>query len=194
MGFRLSFIATKGMNRADALAALNLYDTGEAVSLETMSWVCADLPDQWFLVLTDTFDFPTPERMAAVSVGGAAIACSVDEHVMYSVARGYREGLAVWSIDHDGGEKGVRHLDVAGDPPPEWPAVRERLSKEQDNEGGEDALVDWLFDAPAELAYALCGYRYDEEDVKGQTIAFTRVAEERRPGRGGFLGRLFGRG
>ena len=190
MSFHLSWIAVKGLDKAGVLDALGLAETPEDEEPFYSKEEVAELPSGWVIILSQDFMYPTPERLAALSAGGAALACSIDERVMYSVARGYADGKAVWSADHDGGEKGLYHLDVAGSPPPELAEVRTRLTAQQDMEGGEDAEVDFVYELPAELSLALCGYRFDPDE---EGPAFTPLEPAKKAKGGGFLSKLFGR-
>ncbi len=110
---------------------------------------------------------------------------------MFSVVRGYERGESVFAIEHDGGQQGVRHMETAGTLPAEWPAILDRLSRDQDAEDAGDNEVDFLFDAPLDLAKALCGYRHDEVWPEGQEPDITSLAEKKSPG---LIGRLFGKG
>jgi hypothetical protein len=184
----LSWIAVKGPSKDVVLSELGLIEVPPDVEAFHSKHAMAELPSGWLIILAKDFNYPTPRRMAAVSAGGMALACSIDERVMYSVARLYEEGRAVWSVDHNGGEKGLYHLDVAGDPPPELAAIRARATVEQDAEG-EDADVDVVFDVPTELSLALCGYRFDPQ-VDGP--AFKALKEAKAAG-GGWLAKVFGR-
>jgi hypothetical protein len=173
MGFSISWIAVKGVDKGEALTRLGVVDTGEEAEEDAYDFSFAALPDGWLLILSDDFNYPNAERMAAISTGGEAIAFVVEEHVMYSAARCYRDGSLIWSIDHDGGDKGVHHLDVAGDPPPELGPIHERLSQEQAEEDAGDAMADCIFDVPVELSEALCGYRHDQVRPEGEELTFT---------------------
>ena len=94
------------------------------------------------------------------------------------------------SVDHNGGEKGLYHLDVAGDPPPELASIRASVVVEQDAEGGEDADVDLMFDVPTELSLTLCGYRFDPQE---EGPPFKALEEVKKAAGGGWLAKLFGR-
>lgn len=77
-------------------------------------------------------------------------------------------------------------LATTGEPPPELDAIRIRLKSQQDAEGGEEADVDFMFDAAPDLVAALSGY----ERNRGTPIGLTRLQPIRR----GFLKSLLGRG
>lgn len=187
MGQAVGWVGIKGMGHWDILNVLNLVESpGDP---KAHASICA-MPNGWTIVLTSDFGYPTPERMAAVSANGRAIALSAEEHVMFSVVRGYEDGKAIFAIEHDGGQFGNRHISAAGTLPPEWPAILKRLSAEQDEEDSGAAEVDCLFDAPLDLAQALCGYRHDEVWPDGQEPIETFLADRKKPG---LLSRLFGR-
>lgn len=185
----LSWIAVKGPSKDVILSELGLIEVPPDVEPFYSKHAMAESPSGWVIILAENFNYPTPKRMAAVSVGGTALACSIDERVMYSVARLYEDGKAVWSVDHNGGEKGLYHLDVAGDPPPEFAPIRARVVAEQDAEGGENADVDLVFDVPTELSLTLCGYRFDPQ-VEGPAF---KALEEAKAAGAGWLARLFRR-
>jgi hypothetical protein len=185
MNISISWIAIKGIETGDVLQALGLK---LAADRDRRSREYVHVMDGWTIVLSMDFNFPTPERMAAVSAGGIAIGCSMDNRVMFSVARGYAYGQAVWAIEHDGGQKGSSHLAVAGDPPPEWAAVRQHAERQQAEEDAQAAEVDFVFEAPMDLALALSGYRFDE---CAETPLEFRPLVRKASGDGG-LGKFFG--
>jgi hypothetical protein len=187
MSAPVGWIGVQGMDRERILEATGLVEAQPGKRLKASMW---SLPNGWTFVLTVDFDFPTPERMAALSAEGRAVALSADDRPMFSVVRGYERGKALFAIEHDGGQQGVRHMETAGMLPAEWPAILDRLSREQDDEDAGDADVDCLFDAPLELAKALCGYRHDEVWPEGQEPDMTSLAEKKSSG---LIGRLFGK-
>ncbi|HVY34209.1 MAG TPA: hypothetical protein VG960_07285 [Caulobacteraceae bacterium] len=188
MNFCLSWIAIKGPSKASVLQVLGLTEVAADVQPLQSKYEVAELPSGWTVILAADFNYPSPARMAAVSLGGKALACSINERTMYSVARFYEDGKAVWSVDHDGGEKGVYHLDVAGDPPSELTEVRARLTARQDEKGGEDSDTDYLIELSGELSQVLCGYHFDPQEAAPPFTPLQKVG-----GRGGgWLRKLFG--
>jgi hypothetical protein len=183
----VGWIAVEGMARDGMLEALGLVEAPDAPKPKAS--ICS-LPNGWSVLLTLDFGFPTPERMALLSAEGTAIAVSADDGSMFSVVRGYEHGKAVFAIEHDGGSQGARHMETAGKVPPEWAAILEQASREQDEEDKGAAEVDYLFDAPMALAFALCGYRHDKPWPEGPQHEMTLLAAKKGQG---ILGRLFGR-
>ncbi len=109
------------------------------------------------------FDWASPQRIADASAGAFAIGCAIEEHVMFSGLRAYRDGKSAWAVVHDA-SNGIYDLTVSGSALPGLDAIRERLTREQDDEGAAEAGVDTMFDAPVELGAAVCRFRHDEID------------------------------
>ncbi len=170
MGLNAAWIAVKGVGKAEAFERLGLIDTGEPADEGDWALSYAELPTGWLLILRPEPGYLDEKAMGPLSTGGEAILFVLSETVMYSMVQGYADGEGLWSIEHDGGGKGVLHLDVAGSPPPELRAVRDRLMALQAEEGGEEADVDHVFGVPAELISALCGFRVDDADLPEMTL------------------------
>ncbi len=77
--------------------------------------------------------------------------------IMFSGAQGYLRGERQWSVVHYRDEN--RELDVAGDPPAAFGPIRDRLTREQEQDDG----ADFIFEVPLELVAAVCGLRPDED-------------------------------
>ncbi len=68
------------------------------------------------------------------------------------------------------------HLAADGTPPPLLDTIHTEMKAAQDEQGGADADVDWLFEVPLMLATALSGFRHDEEALlSGETLSFTEL-------------------
>ena len=104
---------------------------------------------------------------------------------MVSRATGWKDGQLRWSVTHDAQQDRL-HLDVQGEPPPEFAAIRDQKLAEQ---AAGDSDVDYLFDIPVETARRLTGYRHDE-DIPGLSGAVFEVLAP--PKRASFLKRMFG--
>jgi len=161
MGYSLSWVALKGANLQTACAALGLRATGRREETAESKIVGAELPTGWCLIRFDRSEMEDRE-LARLSRLGEVVCCFVEDHVMVSWASGWHEGKKVWSVAHDC-EKGRFHLDIEGEVPAELKGIAERLIAEQQAAGGEKADVDHVYDAPAELAKELTGYRHDQE-------------------------------
>ncbi|MDB5460327.1 MAG: hypothetical protein JWO72_2068 [Caulobacteraceae bacterium] len=202
MGITASWIAARGIDKAEVFARLGYVDTGEAAD-DDFELSYAQLPSGWLVVLIPGYRDPSWDRMEALCAGGEAMSCTISETVMYSLAHGYRDGRHVWSVEHHGGDMGTYHLDVWGSPPPELEPIRLRQMAKQEEDDAGDVRVDHIFDVPAELTYALCGYRADGQAMPGgeppMTLLRDPEAGRRAPREGGggvfkTLARWFGRG
>jgi hypothetical protein len=154
-----------------------------------------EAPGGWLLFLSRNLDDAFKGRLLRLTALGPAVACVVEEHVMYSEARGYEAGREIWRASHNS-EKGIYNLDASGDLPAFFARVRDELREQQDEAGGEDADVDLIFDIPQRLAREICGFQLGEEEPAGFRDSELRKAKASAAGgdrSGGFLSRLFGR-
>ncbi len=187
MGMSISWIGIRGLAQEQIMDVLGLTQApSDAKRPKASLW---SMPNGWTVVLTADFSYPTPERMAALSAEGTAIALSADDRVMVSCIRGYAHGKAVFAIEHDGGNHGSHHMAVAGTPPARWAELRERLAKVQDREDAGESVVDYMFEAPAMLARMICGYRQDRPWREGQAPETIALIDRKGAG---LLRRLFG--
>jgi hypothetical protein len=160
MGLSISWIGVRGLSREDILQRLEVVDTGRADESDSAELALAELMAGWTVIRSQDFDFPRPKLLAKLSQDAEVVAAQMEEHVMFSAARGFRDGRQVWSLVHDPNH-GLSSLVVDGDPPAALAAISSRLQKRQAAEGGEEADVDFILDAAPELVGKLCGYRPD---------------------------------
>ena len=89
MGHSLGWVAVHGADPQSVLAVLHLRGTGER----------EDIPES---AVTQRRDYSMDaELMKALSTGSEAIACFLEEHVMYSRAIAWEDGREVWSLTHE---------------------------------------------------------------------------------------------
>ena len=166
MGYSLSWLAVRGKPVDVVLGQLGLRGTGTREEIPESPIVGAELPGGWYLVLSNKdVQFLDDNVLSKMSAGCEVVTCFVEEHVMYSEAKGWEGGKAKWSVTHDA-EKGLDHLQPTGEVPAAFGPIHERLRAELET-AGENA-VDFLFDVPAELAKVQTGFRHDE-DCPGAT-------------------------
>jgi len=194
VGFSASWFSVQGASREDVLAALDLQPTGKQDDFPDFRVCISALPGNWLLVWYDR-DLKIAFKMAAeLSRLGPAVACAIEEHVMFQEARGYADGDEVWRVTHNPNEgESLYHLETAGEPPAQFAKIHADLKAEQDAEGGEDADVDLICDVPLELAKSICGFKHDEDLPDG--VVFEELGRRKNaPGsaKPGFLARLFG--
>jgi hypothetical protein len=163
MGISASWIAVKGVAEADALVRLGLVEPDEDLDLESLAFQFVRPGGDWLVLMAPDDEELAAEPLAELSRAGEVLACVVDDELGYSAVQGYAGGRAAWSVIHNGGEEGLAHLEVTGDPPPAFHEIHARLSALQAEEDEDsDAAVGHIFALPAELAFAVCGYRAQE--------------------------------
>lgn len=171
MGVSGSWIAFQSLSKEEALARTSLRDTGRPGTSPEAPVSGAELPNGWYLIFFD-HESLAGQRLEPLSSGCRIIACDFEEHAMVSSAASYENGRRQWEISHCTDPYDLR---VEGTPPPEFAAVRDRLSEEQDDAGGQDADVDFFFDIPLQTAQAICGYSYEVAEFDWGEPAFTRL-------------------
>ena len=198
MGFSNSWFAVQGWSRDEALTELGLELGPEIGDWPGRSFAIGELSDGWLLFMTGSLDEAFEPRFAALSMRGPAVACSIEEHVMYQEARGYRNGAEVWRMVHDPARgESLYHLETAGEPPEQFDRIRSAAIEAQDKAGGEDAGVDFVSDVPLDLAKSICGFKHDDDwprELSFFEVRRMRPAKAQRASGPGILARLFGRG
>jgi hypothetical protein len=153
MGYSLSWLAVKGKSPEAVRDELGFCPTGRREEFPESELSAAEMPNGWYLIVSDRTEQVCPDAalQRLSSAGGELITCFIEEHVMASKATGWKDGQMKWSVTHDC-QKDRRHLDVQGEPPPEFAAIRDKLlAKDKPGE------VDYIFDIPVETAKSVAG-------------------------------------
>jgi hypothetical protein len=179
VGFAVSWIAVRAA-KASVLEALALTDTGRTETVPESAVCGSELPDGWYLVFLNRFDhiLAKPKNLERVSTLASVVTCQVEEHVMVSEASLFENGRRVWRVLHNA-QDNIYHIQTEGDLPSGFGAILQRERQQQDEEGGEDAQVDYLFEVPVELAMSICKYRHDLEQFDWGQPTYT-VLEARK--------------
>lgn len=154
MGASLSWYAVRGKPPGAVLQEFGVKNAGK--THRKTPFRGGVLPSGWFLLIHGRHEF-TRDEVRRLSRGGEAVACFVEEHVMVSRAAAWKDGEQVWCVAHDA-QEGDEHLDVEGEPPAAFAAIRDRLTKQQEEEGG----ADFIFNIPIDLAKEITGYSHEE--------------------------------
>jgi hypothetical protein len=194
MGYSLSWLAVKGKSPQVVRDELGFHPTGAREEIPESDLSAAEMPNGWYLIVANH----SGEQVASdammqklSSSGGELVTCFVEEHVMASKATGWKDGQMKWSVTHDC-QKSRQHLDVQGEPPAEFAAIRDRLLAKD-----KPGQVDYIFNIPVEIAQSVAGYRHDR-DVPGLTgdvfevLAGTVERTSAEPKKSSFFKRLFG--
>jgi hypothetical protein len=177
MGYSLSWLAVKGKPAHLVRTELGFRPTGEREEFAEAEISSVETPTGWYIIISNhTGQVASDEVMQKLSSSGCElVTCFVEEHVMMSGATGWKDGRMKWSVDHDC-QKGERHLDVQGEPTPEFPAIRDAWFAKTDPE------VDYIFEIPVETAKSITGYRHDENipGLSGDVFeVLERVSEQK---------------
>ena len=196
MGLTLSWVAVSGLGKDEVLARLDLEDSGEPAEFyRRRAQTCADLPNGWVLLARGEIDDFKAAELATLSQGARLLSAYCSETVMFSGASGWTDGVRQWAVDHNP-ERGLSDLGVAGEPPPELAAILAQARAVQEEEGGDEADVDVVFDVPKDLVSAFCGWHPDRDNEDWGEIEFTRLrraGESDAPPKRSWLAKLLGR-
>jgi hypothetical protein len=164
MGYSLSWIAVKGKSPQAVRDEFSFRMTDKREEIPESDLSAVEMPSGWYLIVSNhTEQVVSDAAMRRLSSTGCElVTCFVEEHVMVSRATGWKDGQLRWAVTHDA-QRGLLHLDVQGEPPAEFAAIRDRKLAEQ---RADDGTCDFLFDIPVETARSTAGYRHDE-DVPG---------------------------
>jgi hypothetical protein len=177
MGYSLSWFAVRGKSPELVLSQLELHATGTREEIPESPIVAAELPDGWYLVLSNQDTrFVEDASLRRISAGCEVVSCFVEEHVMCSEARGWKDGKELWSVCHDA-QVGIDNLEKMGALPSTFSSIHTRLLAEREKAGAQAA--DFLFDVPVELAKAETGFRHDEDCPGGKEDPFELLATGR---------------
>lgn len=154
MGASLSWFAVRGKTPESVLQHFGLKNVGK--EYRDTPFCGGELPSGWYLVNHGRHEF-TDDEARRLSRDCEVVACFVEEHVMVSSAAHWKNGAQIWSVTHDAGE-GDGHLEVRGQPPAGFAAICDRLTKQQEDEGG----ADFIFNIPVDSAKEMTGYSHEE--------------------------------
>jgi hypothetical protein len=192
VGLSVSWICARGVDRAAAFEALGLVETGEPADIWEAPFSYAERPDGWLTISTTNADWLLPQKVKALSSGGLAVGCFLEEHVMYSGACAYEHGARLWWLTHEPDE-GLTHLDSGGDLPAEFERVKAEALQRQEREEPAPMQVDHVFDVPMLLTAKVCGFRADEYPPEAQFFALREINPPRPRGLFGKIAGLFRR-
>lgn len=192
MGYALSWAAQKAGSLQTMCSVLGLRPTGKHEEIAESEFVGAQLLSEWHIVLFNR-NIIDDSSLKELSRSGDVIYCFVEDHVMFSSASAWNKGKEIWRVVHDGGEKGVLHLETTGNPPEQFEEVRMKLCSEQEAADRDNIKVDHVYEIPSELAKQLVGFHHDEDTpgLVGEAFEVLERVEKMTPKSA--LGKLFGR-
>lgn len=179
MGLDLCWIGVPARSRKRLLDWFGLEPAGEASDELGAPFTFAETPDGWVVLTARTHGFDLDEALAGVSSScGFAVGGEVVEGATFSRTVASRGGQRLWSVSYNEGAPGG--LDAAGDTPVEFEGIKTRLTAQEASAPHE---VSYLFEAPAELAAYLTGYRPGEDQGLEWTVLQKRQAKGDPAGR-----------
>lgn len=167
MGHALSWIATRGLDKDLLHSRLQLSATGTPALKRDLRAQSREQPDGWRLVILGCAEHPflKDSHLAALSQGCTALACNVEEHVMFSSAEQWTDGRCLWRLRHQG-DIGLHNLEVLGDPPDSFRKIESDCRKRQATDT-EQPPVDFTFEIPLLVAKSIVMFKHDESDWEG---------------------------
>jgi hypothetical protein len=135
-------------------------DTGRVDEANEEPFSIAYLPSGWSIIWSNSFEYASRPDVIRRSSAAKMLGCHVEEHVMFSSCHAAQAGEMVWNVWHDA-QKGIYDIHSTGSVPKEFDGIAATQKEQQDAHGGSKSEVDYLIDAPIDLAAAITGYRYD---------------------------------
>jgi hypothetical protein len=185
MGYSIAWVAVKGLSDAVAAERLGLLPTDEFCDYAKQDLAGLPMPNGWLLLVARGCDHWILDAtvLTALSTDCELVACSVEEHVMFSSSESWANGKRIWRVVHDAQES-IDHLSSVGELPADFAATRALYAREQEAEGGKEADVDCYFEIPLVLAKDRVGFKHDEGPSADPDAAF-RVYKEASSSRTG---------
>ena len=173
MSFSLVWFAAQGISKDEFLDRAAFEDTGEVDEYFEQDHSGGELPDGWYVIVSNDFTLLEPAKLAKWSVGARLVVAVIHEGTMNSLASEWRDGKQVWSVSHDGSDGGEQ-LDVEGDLPDVFEELKAEAIAAQAESEKEGGGVDFVFDIPIDLAAEITGFRHDElgfdDDIEPFTV------------------------
>ncbi len=167
MGFRISWIARRGLSSAELLATFDCEPTGERHEFPDVGFYLLQLPGvaggPWSVLIADgseNFAELTPSHAQALSAGTETLSFWCSDTTMSTEMLCHRDQGRIWSIEYDCEDESKRPA-IGGEIPAVAHDLLARLQEQQraSDEAGDD--VDHIYDLTSALGRALVGFRHD---------------------------------
>ena len=153
LGFRMSWLAVKGVPLSTLVGRAGWSDTGDTLECMDTGLYGIALTGGWSLVAGDGSEFMeklTADQAKGLSTGTVAVFLTLDEGSMCAAISGFEAGTEIWAVEYDG-YSGVSAPVVRGAAPNSLPEIVARFRDEQARAGGEKAGVDFMWEIAPEL-------------------------------------------
>jgi hypothetical protein len=163
MGYAVSWLAVKDAVSEQLLRDLGLMPTGESAHYGDALFTGRALSTGWFILFINECDhqFVQPRSLAFISKTSDVMACSIEEHVMWSTSELWHNGAQVWRVEHDA-QKSMCHIRPSGLLPDGYSAIETEFTEKQKQAGGEGSDTDYFFEIPLQTARSVAGFKHDE--------------------------------
>jgi hypothetical protein len=171
MGYSVCWIGFHGISKPDACAVAGYRDTGEPDEERESAVSAARISDRWSVVNFNNNMFPEiaeTDSLALLSKNRAILLCQVSERMMASGVALWRDGEQVWEITHEL-DKSADNCEVTGLPPEVFHGIFEAAEAKKHRISGTQDDFDVFFDVPNDVAQAIVGYKYNQDDDPGFT-------------------------
>ncbi len=161
MGLKVAWIAVRNKPLDQVVSDLDLARTGEHEELAEAEYSTVTMPSGWVVIINcfAAGDFILSKPLGRVKTGAEMLTCYHHEGTMMSQLAAFQGGLEIWSVTHDC-EKGRDDLQVVGEPPEPFAAIRADLMTQQRSAADN---CDYFFDLPKQLGKAITGFCADED-------------------------------
>ncbi|GCE82490.1 hypothetical protein [Komagataeibacter diospyri] len=166
-GYVVTAFAFHGINRVTVCARMGLTDTSTPQDdTRPAPTAIGSLPDGWTVVLCNDPAMARAHaaRLATYSAGATVVTCMVDERRYESVTCFHHDGTQIWSVIHHGQGAGPHDLTITGTPPALLHETIAAMDREETESGYPPGMLDFYFDIPVEVMFALTGFRYCQRD------------------------------
>jgi hypothetical protein len=188
MGIMCSWAAIKTEAKSEVLDYLGLVETGIMVQPASgeKDMSVHQSGDGWLFIFAEDFDWATAKRGLELSRFGLTLTVQTEDKVsMECVVRAAEHGEALWSVSHVN-EPG-KLLEVTGNPPEGFEAIRREYEKMQAEEDGVDAL----HEIPVALSRHVTGFNVYEDPIDFEALAGTKPSGSEGTGLVARMMRLF---
>lgn len=184
MGYRISWLASRGIERAEILRTFGLHPSGETSDYPSGSISGTALPNEFYVIyLNDCYHpFVTVDHLSRCSRRCEIVGCQVDETCMISAAFSWKHGKRQWNVVHESDIQ-TEHLDVEGSPPDSLHELVEAAAAQQRHEHASPAfehpalVVDHYFSVPITLANSIVGFAHDRVKFEWGAPTFERLRQ-----------------
>ena len=171
MGYAISWLAVKNTDTELLLQNLGLTPTGDMGGYGESLFTGRTLPSGWFILVINQckHTFVRPKVLESLSDHGEVIACSIEEHVMWSTAELWRNGAQVWRIEHDA-QRNISHISTSGLLPDGYSAIERKFTEQQKQSDGKTSGTDYIFEIPLQMARSIVGFKHDEAGPENESF------------------------